>query len=273
MSSRPLRILNLGAGVQSTTVALMAIHGELPQIDCAIFADTHWEPASVYDHVDWLSGVFRASGIDFYRVSAGSIRNDMIRCGNGERWASPPVFTKLNGSVGQLRRQCTREYKIDPINRKIRELLGLRPRQHWPKEHAIDQWFGISTDEIERMRISDRPAIRNVYPLIEMERMNRWDCLQWLRRHGYKVPSKSACIGCPYHKDALWRDMRDNHPDEWADACAIDETIRHGRPRGIDGDLYLHRSGKPLAEADLSTLEDEGQARLFIEECEGMCGV
>lgn len=36
-----LRALSLGAGVQSTTMALMAAHGEIgPMPDCAIFADT-----------------------------------------------------------------------------------------------------------------------------------------------------------------------------------------------------------------------------------------
>lgn len=259
--------------MQSTTVALMSVHGELPKIDCAFFADTGWEPQSVYEHLDKLTGILRASGIGFYRVTAGNIRTDLIRCGNGERWAAPPVYTVLDGKIGQMRRQCTSEYKINPINKQLRKLLGLRPRQHWPMEHRIDQWFGISTDEIQRMRLSVRPAVRNVYPLIEMVRMTRGDCLEWLKRNGYSLPPKSACIGCPYHSDKLWREIRDHHPHEWADACAVDAAIRAGRPRGIDGKLYLHRSGKPLSQVNLTTLEDEGQLPLFIEECEGMCGV
>lgn len=39
-----LKVLSLGAGVQSTTVLLMSWAGELPPLDCAIFADTGWEP-------------------------------------------------------------------------------------------------------------------------------------------------------------------------------------------------------------------------------------
>jgi len=50
-----LRALSLGAGVPSTTMALMAAHGEIgPMPDCAIFADTGWEPKAVYDHLSWL---------------------------------------------------------------------------------------------------------------------------------------------------------------------------------------------------------------------------
>jgi hypothetical protein len=48
-----LTVLSLGAGVQSTTLALMAAQGEIqPLPDCAIFADTGWEPATVYRHFE-----------------------------------------------------------------------------------------------------------------------------------------------------------------------------------------------------------------------------
>ena len=50
-----LTVLSLGAGVQSTTLALMAAHSEItPMPDCAIFADTQAEPAAVYEHLRWL---------------------------------------------------------------------------------------------------------------------------------------------------------------------------------------------------------------------------
>ncbi|GAA5542298.1 MULTISPECIES: hypothetical protein [Brucella] len=55
-----LRVLSLGAGVQSTMLALMAAHGEIgPMPDCAIFADTGWEPKAVYEHLAWLRSPIR----------------------------------------------------------------------------------------------------------------------------------------------------------------------------------------------------------------------
>ena len=38
-------MLSLGAGVQSSTLLLMAREGEL-ELDAAVFADTRWEPAA-----------------------------------------------------------------------------------------------------------------------------------------------------------------------------------------------------------------------------------
>ncbi len=46
MSGPTIRALSLGAGVQSTTLALLAVEGVLPMPDVAIFADTGWEPAA-----------------------------------------------------------------------------------------------------------------------------------------------------------------------------------------------------------------------------------
>lgn len=52
MSKQGLRGPSLGAGVQSTVVALMACDGALPGLNAAIFADTGWEPPPVYEQVD-----------------------------------------------------------------------------------------------------------------------------------------------------------------------------------------------------------------------------
>jgi hypothetical protein len=49
-----LRILSLGAGVQSSALALMIEQGELPPIDAAIFADVKGEPKKVYEWLEYL---------------------------------------------------------------------------------------------------------------------------------------------------------------------------------------------------------------------------
>ena len=295
-----LRTLSLGSGVQSTTMALMAAHGEIgPMPDCAIFADTGWEPKAVYDHLAWLMSS-NVLPFPVHIVSNGNIRNQLMEAGAGNRWASIPAFTRTvtpvgscvpildedeDGeivtvgtrrtrsetiSIGMIRRQCTSDYKIVPIRRKVRELAGLTRRRS-PGEPVVEQWIGISTDEVVRMKPSREAWQANRWPLIE-QRMSRRDCLAWLRRHDYPEPPKSACIGCPFHDDARWRFMRDHDTDAWIDAVEVDRAIRSGL-RGIRGQVFLHRSGVPLDRADLSTAADHGQLDLWPNECEGMCGV
>lgn len=266
-----LRVLSLGAGVQSTTVALLAARGEIDVPDVAIFADTQWEPAAVYRQVGWLRSVLP---YPVHAVTIGSIRENILARRNaaGGRFASVPWYIRHeDGSEGMGRRQCTREYKLDPIRREIRRMLGAPPRSRIAP-NSVEVLIGISTDEATRMKPARQRWLRNRWPLVELG-MSRSDCVLWLTRNGYPTPPKSSCIGCPFHHDSLWREMRANAPEEWADAVEMDRALRQGDARGMRGTEFMHRSCVPLDQVDLSTAEERGQLNLFESECEGICGV
>ncbi len=280
-----LTVLNLGAGVQSSTVLLMACEGEIPSPDLAIFADTQWEPAAVYDWLEWLEKQAAAADIPLERVTAGDLRGDVLAAvkDNNDRddeaqagsVGQPPLYVrgKLDEGKreGRLWRKCSTDYKITPIRRRIRELLGAGHGERVAAGVYAEQWFGISLDEVQRMRTPRDPWAINYYPLVDL-RMRRAGCLEWMRDHGYPDPPRSACIGCPFHSDDEWRRLRDQTPEEWGDAVAFDAAVREGLP-GVKGPAFLHRSTVPLDEVDLSTPEDDGQGRLWGNECEGVCGV
>lgn len=251
-----LRVVSLGAGVQSTTMALMAAEGELPKPDCAIFADTGWEPKAIYEHLDRLEAVLP---FPVHRVTAGNLRERSL-----EPRQFAPVPWHVAGGIG--RRECTRQYKLAPIANKLRELLGYQPRQRIPLG-LVECWIGISLDEAMRMRPARFPWQTHRWPLID-KGMRRRDCEAWLAKRNWTA-TKSACVGCPYHSNDQWRFIRDTDPEAWADAVFVDEQIRH--ERGLQ--QFMHWSLKPLADADLSTPADWGQGDLFNNECEGMCGV
>lgn len=268
-----LRILSLGAGVQSTTMALMAALGEIAMPDCAIFADTQWEPRAVYDHLAWLRSA-NVLPFPIHVVSAGNIRDDILsrRTTTGGRYAAVPWFTiSPDGSRGIGRRQCTSEYKLAPIMWKIRDLLGRGRKERIPAR-AVEVLIGISTDEAVRMKPARQAYMVNRWPLIELG-MSRRDCLAWLQAREYPLPPKSSCIGCPFHSDAHWRRMRDEAPDEWADAVAVDRAMREGDARGMRAKEFMHSQRVPLDQVDLRTADEQGQPDLFGNECEGMCGV
>jgi hypothetical protein len=251
---RNLRLLSLGAGVQSTVLALMAADGTLPGLEGAVFADTGWEPRRVYDHLGRLETVLAAAGVPLYRVSKGNLRADAID--PAHRYASVPYFVRNpDGSEGMGRRQCTSEYKLAPIGRKVRELLGAAAPdfRRVPRGAVAEQWIGFSTDEVHRVSDKDGVSyVRKRYPLLELG-MDRKACERWLRSHGWTEVAKSACIGCPYHGNRQWREMRDHQPEEWADAVEFDRAIRKGGARGLplNGTAYLHRSRVPLDQAPI----------------------
>jgi len=263
-----VNIISLGAGVQSTTMLLMAAHGEItPKPDYAIFADTGWEPRAVYDHLEWLKREASRFGIEVLTVRKGNIKEDLLKAAcKGTRVATLPFYVKSENGVGVVRRQCTQEYKILPVRRAIRELLGYGPRQI--VREKVELWMGISLDEVERIKPSQVKWIKHRYPLIELS-MDRIQCIQWLKKKGYPIPPKSSCIGCPFHSNEMWREIKLNSPKEWAEAVEIDRIIRK-LPK-IRGEAYLHRSCRPLDEVYLQ--EDQGELNLFVNECEGYCGV
>lgn len=247
-----IRTLSLGAGVQSTAIYLLANEGKIESFDAAIFADTGWEPSRVYQHLDALEA---AGSIPIHRVSAGNIRNDALD--PDHRFASMPLFVKnRDGSPGMARRQCTSEYKLKPIKREVRRLLGYPHPTPVPRNVQAEVAIGISTEEIGRARDSDVKYMRNVFPLLDLG-WSRKDCERYLKSIGWTSVSKSACIGCPFHGNRQWREMRDEYPEEWADAVAFDAAIRDGSARAnatgtpLRGHMYLHRSRVPLSEAPI----------------------
>ena len=265
-----LKILSLGAGVQSSTVLLMSCHGELPKLDAAVFADTGWESQATYRHLEFLKTKAGCYGVPIYCVQAGQIRDDALQSqvrgtkAGGRRWASMPYFVLgPNGEKGMIKRQCTKEYKLEPIRKKVRLLAGYAPRKRIP-HGFVQQWIGISADESRRYRGSGEMWRTNWHPLIDMQ-VSRIECLEWMEQHGYPEPPRSACVGCPFRSDNEWRGLRDHEPASWADAVSFDKAIR--KCGGMRGDMFLHSARVPLGEVDLRTDRDFGQRMLFDTLC------
>ena len=257
-----LRVVSLGAGVQSSTLLLMALRGEFEDLpDLAIFADTQWESKATYRHLEFLEREAQKYNFPILRVTAGDIRQS--------EWNKMPLFVRnFDGETGMLNRQCTQAYKLAPINRKIRQLVGLAKGER-SNGAVCELWLGISLDEASRMRDSREKWKTHRYPLIE-KLMRRKDCLEWLAANGYPQPPKSACLGCPFHAEREWRELK-RDPDEWQSIVEYDEQIRRGVKSGVC-EAFLHHSLKPISDVDFSTAEERGQLNLFLNECEGLCG-
>lgn len=268
-----MTVISLGGGVQSSVLALMAAEGMIkPMPDYAVFADTGWEPDGVYRHLEWLSDRLP---FPVKRVQQSNIREDILSGTNstGQAFQSIPVYVRsLDGKTGIARRQCTREYKLAPIEAGLRALLGLGYRERRPKGMFVELWIGISSDEVIRMKPSRQPWVEHRWPLVDMG-FTREDCKAWFgERHRDRTLPRSACIGCPYHTDAEWTEMRRDDPVSWADAVLVDNALRATeRAKRFDGEMYLHSSRTPLGEVSFSG----GGERVasFGEECEGLCGV
>ena len=258
-----MKVISLGLGVQSTALYFLSSIKMIKRADHAVFADPGAELPRTYEILEMLQEWAKCNdGIPIHVVNKKNLLQDILKKQNstGQRWASIPAFSETGGMV---RRQCTSEYKIQPVIKKVRELHGLKPRQRMPK---TEMWLGITLDEIQRMKESQLPRIDYTYPLID-QRMSRADCIKVFERFSFPTPPKSSCTFCPYHSDKNWKDIKDNHPKEWQQCVEVDHAIRDSSKRGLKDKMYLHRSLIPL-----ERIEFADQQELFMCE-EGFCGL
>ena len=283
-------VLNLGAGVQSSALALMAAHGEVtPTPDFAVFADTQAEPTEVYDWLETLQTLINAAPHPFpvYTVTHGDLTAEQLLVRTREKDTPSggkkgstyikriiPVFGLHKGEMtAALGRKCTSDFKVAAILKEVKKRCGIKRGQ---KEVTVTQWIGISWDEIQRARETQHQWTQSRWPLLETK-TNRIDCIKWMIDNGYPIPPRSACYYCPFHDDGEWRRMRDEDPEHFQKAVDFDKQLRQqfkDHDAIMQMEVFLHRSCKPLDQVDFDNDEDKGQTTFdFQSECEGMCGV
>jgi hypothetical protein len=283
---KELHVLSLGAGVQSTTLYLMSMRGEVHRFDAAVFADTQEEPEAVYLHLDWLRSL---NGPPILTGTAGKLGDDLQHGGSSlghrSRFAAIPAYTTADHGKthGRTKRQCSKEYKSDVIGRIIRrELLGLQPGRGVPNDVLVYQYFGITIDEAGRagrirQRFGPKSRYRACFPFID-SMTARANCKDRLIQFGvpHEVP-RSACTFCPFHTDAEWQALRDRGGADWDRAIEVDEALRgKGAVAGrhMEQVMFLHRSCRPLRDVVFQPRASGKDMQLgFALECEGMCGV
>lgn len=293
-----IRILSLGAGVQSSTLALMYATGDPrlggQMVDAAIFADTQQEPAHVYAWLDWLETQLP---FPVYRVTRGDLAEyatRIVTARKGHKYVlnGLPMKMAYEGGTAIGNRGCTTHFKVMPLRRRVLELVGgAAAVRAWRKGDRgtplVELLIGISADEWGRAKPSRDPWSLHRHPLLEVG-MTRAGCLQWMQEHDYPMPAKSACTFCPFHSDETWQDMKDNDPQSWASAVEFERKMHIATATAAAYNLtvastdagtppvYLHSQLVPLDQVVLRPKHRGDQFGLWdsmTEECEGMCGV
>lgn len=261
-----MKIISLGVGVQSSALYYMSSMGEIERCDHAIFADTGGEKTDTLLYWDKLKEwEGKNNGIPLFNANYKDLQSDLLNKTNStnNRLASIPAFTKdETGKVGMLKRQCTNEYKIMQVNKKIREIIGLPGRSRFPK---IEIWQGITLDEAHRMRIPQDKWRINIYPFcgykiysdgkcekFEGFQKSRNDIFNWYKEMKLPIPEKSSCKFCPFQSDQNWLRLKKRQPGDFELACHVDESIRDSSRRGIKQPIFLHDSLIPLRQVNFN---------------------
>lgn len=228
-----------GGGTQSTAIAILILQGRLPRPDYAVIADTGRETRETWQY---LRDVVNPA------LSAVDLQVEILHA------ASPPEIFNSAGTIlmpvfmaggSKFAAFCSAPWKRDRVKRWAID-KGIVP--------AIN-WLGISADELSRVRTGRAANWILRYPLVFDVRMTRADCVRLIQDFGWPPAPKSSCWCCPNKRNSQWRHTRDNLPDEWAEAVALDYELRETKP-----DAFLHDSRLPLDQAPIDE-KDDPQAR------------
>jgi len=226
----------------------MSALGELPKVDVAIHSDTTHERSATYAFAAQWTPWLEARGVKVATVVNQARGGTDVVIGDSK--TPIPAYTVNGGKDGSIRRQCTGDWKIQPIRRYLQAHRQGKP---------VELWLGISSDEWHRAKDADVQYITHRYPLLDLG-MSRADCLTWLAAHNLPSPGKSSCVFCPFLNKRAWQQMKREGGADWQHALEVDAAIRDVRP---PGQLFVHTRRVPLSEAVVIP-EDSGFSQLDL---------
>jgi hypothetical protein len=246
-----------GGGTQSIAIAVLVARGDLPTPECVVIADTGREATETWEYLDaHVRPLLASVGVEVEIAPHSLATTTGLYAINGDLLL--PMFTAAGGKLPTL---CSNEWKKRVVGRY------LRAKGYGPKK-PVTTWIGMSIDEVERAKPSGVKWQEYAWPLLFDVPMRRDECRQLVRDAGLPDPPKSSCYMCPHRQNHQWRHIRDNYPEDWGRAIAIDRLAREKDERG---GVYVHRSRVPLEEADIDTDTKEPS---FFDGCDsGFCFV
>lgn len=230
----PSKTFSYGGGVQSTAALVLAARKEIPY-DTFVFAnvgDDSENPTTIR-YLHEIAIPFAAKHGVVLEVVQLHVKGKPVTI--LER-----IHSTNKGGVGRInipvymssgmpaQRRCTYDFKVEVIQRRY-GVVGL----------------GISVDEIHRARFGEPDR---VYPLLELGLFRR-DCIRIIEDAGLPVPPKSSCWFCPFHSMQAWQEMRNNQPEQFQKAVALEQFINERRVREGYNKVWFSRTLRPLDEA------------------------
>jgi hypothetical protein len=242
-----LRTISYGGGVQSTALVLLAINGTI-DFDVALFAnvgDDSEHPATLTWVRETMMPLAEEHNFPIHELRktrrdgsvAPSLMETVLEHDDPTTLREPFPIRGMNGAP--LSRSCTRDWKIRVIGKWLKANGATRSN---PATVAI----GISTDEIHRAsgkttEIHEVP----VYPLLDLG-WNRGDCINYIRDQLGKVPPKSSCFFCPFHRPDTWSEMARHEPELFEKSVRLERLLNERRSRLGKDPVWLTRFNRPL---------------------------
>ena len=216
-------IVAYGGGTNSTAMLCgFRERGIRPAL--ILFADTGGELPHTYEHLRFMSnkcqqwfGLPIETVFKTYKGEQTSLEGDCLR-------------NETLPSLAYGFKACSMKYKVEPQNRRVRKWMDERGVKTVTKAIGYDFAEGhrggaITTKELGKGRIENY-----WYPLIEW-RWKRRECVEAIDRHGLPQAGKSSCFFCPAMKLREILRLRDQAPEYYQRAIALEENVKVKGPK------------------------------------------
>jgi hypothetical protein len=241
-----MKIVSFGGGTNSTAM-LCGFKERQLKPDLILFADTGGEHPGTYSHLDEMDAqcrVWWGIGIQIvkatYQGKFESLENSCIR-------------KQILPSLAYGSKACSMKHKVAPQQKAIIDAARLAGVSE------VWNYIGYDAGEAHRRITKTEETIgkgitsRYFYPLIEWN-WRRSDCVDAIKRHGLTQPGKSSCFFCPAMKRGEILRLKDDHPDLFKRALAIESNAATTKNMGL--------TGRALRWADIGA-QDDAQGRLW----------
>jgi hypothetical protein len=265
-TSRPVRVMSFGGGVQSVTIAAMQVLGMIDPYDVYLFANVG-DDSENEETLEYFHNVFmpwaQKHGLNVQEVkktvlkgkNKGTPAPTLLEAVMGNNKTIPIPIWLSGGAPGN--RTCTTDWKIRVVNRWIKDhgythaVLGMgfscdeaeRAKPHKAQWHDIE----LSNKKSEKARKKaaskgkkpPKPRklgfwLKEEYPLLKAG-VFRIQCASILARVGLPMPPKSACWFCPFGNLTMRVEQKRNKPAIFKKACHVEARVNEKREKlGMD---------------------------------------
>lgn len=249
-----LVVLNFSGGKQSSAILWMVLLGDIPRPDnfLVLHADPGMENRRTYEYVEMMFEECSKQGISAFTVDGPNLYEDLTRGTTKTRIDNPPYWTvDEDGDVGKLMQKCTKAYKIEPMDKALREWMecemDIKKNNCRLGYGVVEKWIGFSFDEMHRVKGPRQKYQRFGFPLIDLKMTNA-DVVDYFLDNDLPIPPRSVCNACFANGLKTLRQMYEERPEDWEQAVRVDRSIRDMSAWGVDQTAFVSRTTMPLEE-------------------------
>lgn len=242
-----MNIVSYGGGANSTALLVGLQQHRIP-VDLILFADTGVEHPCTYDYLDIMDRWLKEHGMPtITRVYK------FTRDGKRLTLEDECLQSGTLPSIAYGFKRCSLKHKIWPQEKYCNN--HPKCRKVWSEGKKVVKFIGYDAGETRRsekvlLRDLADPKYSKRYPLMEWG-WYREDCIQAIEAAGLPQPGKSSCFFCPSMKAQEIIDLREQHPDLFKRAIALEDNALPNLKtvKGLGRNYsWKERYGKELSE-------------------------